>query len=197
MEGQDSHLCGECLADPPDFEAHVSAYVYEGPARHLILLYKDRLRYPLARLLGRAVARRARRRWPETRWDAVVYVPGPARRRLRRGFEPAGLIAREAARALGVPCRRWLRMRKAPAPQKGLTAAGRRRNLQGAFTADRAKVKGARLLLVDDVRTTGATLREAARVLARAGATVHAATFAMVLTRALDLMGGTEGKGDG
>jgi ComF family protein len=195
VEGQEAHLCGECLGDPPAYEAHVSAFVYEGPVRHLVLLFKERLRYPLAKLLGRALAKRARSAWPQERWDAVVYVPSPTRRRLRRGFEPAGLIALEASRVLGIQCRRWIRVRRSPAPQKGLTSAGRRRNLQGVFAADKARVRGLRLLLVDDVRTTGATLREAARVLTRAGATVHAATFAMVLARPLDLMGGAEGNG--
>lgn len=189
VEGQESHPCGECLAAPPAFHSHASAYVYAGPARVLVLLYKDQRRYPLASLLGHAVARRVRRAWPEASWDAVVYVPSTLRRRLARGFEPAGLMAMEAARALGLPCRRWLLPRKAPQAQKGLSRAGRRTNVRAAFTARKETVQGKRLLLVDDVRTTGATLREASRCLARAGAAVHAATFAMVLTRDLDLMG--------
>lgn len=189
VEGQESHPCGECLAAPPAFHSHASAYVYAGPARILVLLYKDQRRYPLASLLGHAVAHRVRRAWPEASWDAVVYVPSTLRRRLTRGFEPAGLIAMEAARVLGLPCHRWLLPRKAPQAQKGLSRAGRRTNVRAAFTARKETVQGKRLLLVDDVRTTGATLREASRCLARAGAAVHAATFAMVLTRELDLMG--------
>jgi len=189
VEGQDAHPCGECLRDPPAFEAHTSAFVYDGPVRTLVLLYKDRRRYPLARLLGRAVARRVRASWPEASWDAVVFVPSPLGRRLVRGFEPAGLVAREAAAMLGIPCRRWLTPRKAPRTQKGLSKAARRLNLRAAFTTRKADAEGKRLLLVDDVRTTGTTLRETSRVLTRAGAVVHAATFAMVLTRHLDLVG--------
>lgn len=189
VEDQEPHPCGACLADPPAFEGHASAYVYSGPVRLAVLLYKDRRRYALAALLGRAVARRVRGAWPATAWDAVVYVPSPLKRRMARGFEPAGLIAREAARALHIPCRRWIETRKKPAAQKGLTRAARRSNVRGAFFARRRDVEGRRLLLVDDVSTTGTTLRECARVLARAGATVHAATFAMVLRRDLDLAG--------
>ncbi len=192
VEGQEPHPCGECLQNPPHFEACTSAFVYRGPVRALVLLYKDRKRYPLARLMGRALARSVRRAWPETTWDAVVYVPSPWRRRWTRGFESAGLVAREAAAFLGLPCRRSLRPRKAPAAQKGLTRAQRRENVRAAFTATRGEVEGKRLLLVDDVRTTGATLRECARVLSRAGATVHAATFAVVLTRDLDLAASPE-----
>lgn len=188
VEGQEAHACGACLAEPPAYEAHTSAYVYAGPVRAAVLLYKDQRRYPLAGVLGGALARRVRRAWPECAWDAVVPVPGPWRRRMARGFEPAGLIAEAAARRLGLPCRRWLVPLKSPEPQKGLSAAGRRRNLQGALGARRTLIEGKRILLVDDIRTTGATLREASRVLMRGGADrVHAATVALVLTRELDL----------
>ena len=153
-----------------------------------MLLYKDRRRYPLARLLGRAVAHGARRAWPDVRWDGVVYIPSPLRRRWARGFEPAGLVAREAATVLHLPCRRWLRPRKPSQVQKGLSKAARRDNVRATFEARREELRDRRVLLVDDVRTTGATLREASRALARAGATVHAATFATVLRRDLDLM---------
>ena len=188
VEGQTSHTCGECLEDPPAFEAHVSAYLYAGPVRKLLLLYKDMKRYPLADLLGTALARRVRRTWPDEKWDAVVYVPSPVRKRMLRGFEPAGLIARAAARRLGLPCRRFLKPMKATRTQKGLTSAERRKNLSGAFAASKKDLDGKRVLLVDDIRTTGTTLREAARVLARAGAAVHAATVAVTLKRDLDLV---------
>jgi ComF family protein len=190
VEGQETEVCGRCLADSPAYEAHASAFIYAGPVRALLLLYKDQRRYPLSRLLGKALARRVRRLWPEAAWDAVVYVPSPIRRRMARGFEPAGLIARAAAEHLGVPCRKWLHLRKSPRPQKGLSAAARKRNLQGAFTAEKGAPRGQRVLLIDDIRTTGATLRETARVLERAGASVHAATVAMVLPRELDLISG-------
>jgi ComF family protein len=190
VEDQEGHPCGECLSDPPAFQAHTSAFVYGGAARTIVLLYKDRGRYPLSHLMGRAVARRVRKAWPEAIWDAVVFIPSPLRRRLTRGFEPAGLIAREAARALGLPCRRWVRPRKVPEAQKGLSRAGRKENVRAAFAVRKGEVSGMRLLLVDDVRTTGATLREASRALARQGATVHAATFATVLRRDLDLVSG-------
>jgi len=192
VEGQEDHPCGPCLTEPPPFEAHVSAYLYEGPVRALVLLYKERGRYPLAALLGTAVARAVRRRWPGEAFDCVAWVPSPFLRRMARGFEPAGLVAREAARRLGLPARRLLRCRKRPRPQKGLSAAARRRNVRGAFSAGNRNLKGLRILLVDDVRTTGATLSEAARTLRRKGARVKAATFAGVPPRRLDLAGGGE-----
>lgn len=185
---EEGAACGACLAEPPPFLAHRSAYLYEGPVRELLLLYKDAHRYPLAGLWGRAVARVVLQNWPGVRFDRVVPVPGTLARRLRRGFEPASLAAREAARALGAPFSRCLRLKRSPRPQKGLTASQRHENLRGAFRSVGALVR-ARVLLVDDVTTTGATLREAAKALSAAGAEVYAATAAMTPERVLDRVG--------
>jgi predicted amidophosphoribosyltransferase len=108
-------------------------------------------------------------------------------RRLNRGFEPASLAAREAARAMGVPFSRVLTLKRTPSPQKGLTAVQRRDNLRGVFGVKARTLADMRVLLVDDVTTTGTTLREAATVLAKAGAEVYAATVAMTPERALDM----------
>ncbi len=189
VDEQEPHVCGACLVDPPAFEAHASAFLYKGPVRTAMLLYKESRRYPLAGPLGSALARTVRGRWPEAEWDALVYVPSPLRRRLARGFEPAGLIARRAAERLGLPCVRALRVRKSVKEQKGLSLPERRKNVRGVFEVDRPAVRGKRVLLVDDVMTTGATLRQVAKVLKRAGAEVHAATVAMVVRRDMDLVG--------
>jgi len=191
--GEDSPLCGACLAEPPAYESHVSRFLYEGPVRRMVLAYKEGRRYPLADLLGRAVAREVQQAWPEQRFDAVVAVPSPLRRRMVRGFEPAGLVGQGAARSLRIPFERALVLRKTPLPQKGLTRVQRRENVRAAF-AVRRPVKGKTLLLVDDVTTTGATLNAAAAALARAGATVYAATFAQTPLRSLDLFGADEGR---
>jgi len=162
----------------------------------MVLLYKDKQRYPLARLMGRAVARAARRRWPDVSWDVVVKVPSPLRRRLARGFEPAGLMAKDVACRLNLQVASGLELRRTPVPQKELTIAGRRANVKGAFVAKPQMVRGKRVLLIDDVTTTGATLREAAKALKRAGAKIHAATFAMTLRRDLDLFTAEEARGE-
>ncbi len=195
VDGQAEHICGACLADPPAFEGHASVYAYAGPVRKMVLLYKDKQRYPLARLMGRAVARAARRRWPNVGWDVIVAVPSPLRRRLSRGFEPAGLMAKEVASRLNLPLAGGLELRRTPVPQKKLTISGRRANVKGAFVADKRKFSGKSIFLVDDVMTTGATLREAAKALRRAGAKVHCATFAMTLKRGLDLYTADDAKG--
>jgi predicted amidophosphoribosyltransferase len=111
---------------------------------------------------------------------------------MRRGFDPAVLLGRELARRLGVPFERGLRMRRSTRPQKSLTAAQRRENLRGAFRLRSRGMRGRNILLVDDIATTGATLREASRVLVGAGAVVWAASVAMTPERALDMQGRSE-----
>jgi len=108
------------------------------------------------------------------RFDAVVPVPLHPRRVRERGFDPVYALARAAARALGVPLAADVLVRTRATPsQTGLDRAGRRRNVAGAFAVPpgaRARLRGATLVLVDDVVTTGATLREAAAALRAAGA---------------------------
>jgi len=190
-ENAENHVCGSCLSDRPPYVAHAGVYLYRGPVRTLVLLYKDGKRYALAPLLAGAVSRRVRRRWPDVEWNEVTFIPGRMRRRLSRGFVPAALIAGGVAKKIGAPLSRRLKMRKTVEPQKGLSASKRRENIRGAFALKGAEgsVKGLKILLIDDVVTTGSTIREGAAVLKRAGAKVWAATVAMTPKRELDLAG--------
>ncbi len=109
--------------------------------------------------------------------DVVVPVPLHRARLASRGFNQAALLARPLSRALGVPLVAGRLSRVRPTrPQVGLDADARKDNVRGAFRLRRAV--GGRVLLVDDVRTTGATLAEAARVLREAGAEVRTLTLA-------------------
>lgn len=141
---------------------------FEGPLRAAV----HRLKYgresilaePLGRLLGERVAEGLARGW---RVDALVPVPLAPERARARGFDQAERLARSAARASGVPCRRSLLRRRATASQVGLGRAARAANVRGAFVA---REVARSVVLVDDVATTGATLAECARALRRAGA---------------------------
>jgi ComF family protein len=102
--------------------------------------------------------------------DAIVPVPLHARRLRERGFDQTSLLAGELARLVGVPRRLDLLERtRATTVQAALDRAARLANVEGAFRAS-ARAKGLRVLVLDDVRTTGATLSDACHALLRAGA---------------------------
>ena len=138
-----------------------AAFPFEGVARDLIVALKFRHRRSAAGVLAAQMVRRLRL----TDIDVVTWAPTSARRVRSRGYDQAEAIAQAVARQLGVPCRRLL-YRAHGAPQTGKSRADR---LVGpAFRARRPR-HGLRVLVVDDVVTTGATLRTAAEALRAAG----------------------------
>jgi len=170
-------VCGSCLLEPPPFERHVSYAAYEGTLREVIILYKYGEVEPLKHVLAGLYLETAFRELPGG-IDAVVPVPADLRR--RRDFQPVRATGKMLARRLGVPFRPDLLVKvKSTPPQVGLTQAQRRANLDGAFAlAAGAKAKGLRILLIDDVTTTGTTLRKCAAVLKKGGARTTALTLA-------------------
>ncbi len=158
--------CLGCRVTPPRWTAAASWGPYSGRLRDLVLLLKtggrDELAAPLARRLV-AVARQAG--WP--RPDAVVAVPMPPWRRLRRGYNQAELLARAVARRLETPLIAAL-ARRGGRTQVGLARTERLRLAAGTFRI-RRRVPGS-VFLVDDVLTTGATAGACSRALAGAGA---------------------------
>jgi ComF family protein len=153
---------------PPEVNAAV--LVYAGPAADAIRRFKyagqTAIAGPLARLLVAAALAYA------GAIDAVVPMPLHPSKLRARGWNPSLVLARPVARALGVPLRPlWLSRMRATRVQAGLSSVDRLRNVYGAFRA--RAVPGCRVLLIDDVRTTGATLSEAARELETRG---HAVT---------------------
>jgi ComF family protein len=126
--------------------------------------------------------------------DAVVPVPLDDRRARSRGYNQAALLAAPVATTLAVPLAPgWLRRTRPTRPQVGLTARDRRANVRGAFACpEPAAVAGRRLLVVDDVMTTGATLEACAEALVAAGA---AGVWGIVVAR--DLPGASDHNGTG
>jgi ComF family protein len=188
--------CGRCRSSPPAFERLHAGWRYEPPLDAVIARLKfGRLDY-LGSHLGRALARRLEDRLvappggqPTGRsgvrpgCELVVPVPLHWRRRLARGYDQAAAIARPLARELDLPFAAVLVRRRPTPPQTALGRADRLSNLDGAFAVrlrGRERIRGRRLLLVDDVATTGATLDAAAAALRRAGA---AAVVALVAAR--------------
>jgi ComF family protein len=119
---------------------------------------------PLAAYLERAIP-------VDEHFDAVVPVPLYWRRKWSRGFNQAELLARHVAKHRGIPVWNALRRKRETATQAGLANAGRRRNVAGAFVVrTNRKLMGRKILLIDDVMTTGATASACATALKRGGA---------------------------
>jgi ComF family protein len=159
-------VCGRCLTQPPRFDATIAALAYRFPADALVQALKFRGELALAPLLGDLLAGSFSCRDV----DCVVPVPLSSARLRERGYNQALEIARHVARATGTRLAAELceRARDTP-PQTELAPAERAKNVRGAFHCPRF-VAGARVAVLDDVMTTGATLEEVAATLKRAGA---------------------------
>ncbi|MCU0236785.1 MAG: ComF family protein [Acidobacteria bacterium] len=169
--------CGSCLLQAPPFLRHRSFAAYEGTLRQAIILYKYGEIEPLKHLLAQLCLETVRAGLAGP-FDAVV--PVPADRGRRHGFQPVRALGAVLARRLGIACwPRVLRKIRRTQPQVGLTRAQRLANLDGAFAlAAGSRIAGKRILLIDDVTTTGTTLHRCAAVLKKGGARVTALTLA-------------------
>lgn len=186
----DGSICAPCLADPPRHDGIAAGTLYNDASRKLVLAFKHGGRIALAPMLARFMAARL----PQTVGPDWLIVPVPLHRwRLwRRGYNQAALLGRELAKMRG-PCvlvDGLIRRKKTP-PLGGLGRKARARALSGAIAINprrNVQIKGARIVLVDDVLTSGATTNACVSALKRAGAAeVVVACFARVLDEALDL----------
>jgi ComF family protein len=179
-------LSPEAIANPPVFRrARAVARFEDGPARRLVHRLKYSDRGELAAPLGAWMARAGADVLADA--DAVVPMPLHALRLWTRRFNQAAALAHAVARESGKSFEpQWLQRVKATRSQVGLSREQRAQNVQGAFrAAPGAPVKGRRIVLVDDVLTSGATANAAARALLRAGASdVDIVVFARVVTNA-------------
>ncbi|MDP8247564.1 MAG: ComF family protein [Candidatus Tritonobacter lacicola] len=182
----DGFLCGECRMTRRYFFRAISAFVYEGPVKELIHVFKYSGRAYLAGFFAAAIADAMKGRVEVSGEEVVVPVPIHRARLRGRGYNQAGEIARRLAGLLGLKVElKVLRRLTQPAFQVGLTRSQRRENIKGCFrVADRRTVKNRRFFLVDDVYTTGSTLDECSRVLLRAGA-----ESVIAITAARDILG--------
>ncbi len=158
--------CGACLKDPPAFARTLALFRYEFPVDRLIQALKYGHQLPLAAWFGARLGRLL----VAADHDLVLPLPLHPSRLQARGFNQSLEIARPVARALGVAIDPTLLSRtRATPPQADLPLKERAGNVRGAFACG-GNLAGKRVLLVDDVMTTGSTLREAARILKLDGA---------------------------
>ena len=174
-----------------NFDAVYSFGSYEGPLRELIHLFKyakvESLAHPLGRMLADAVPL-------DERFDVAIAMPMHWRKRWQRGFNQAELLSEEAAKRYGLKLSLCLRRKRATKAQAGLSESERKQNLKDSFFVSKPQeVAGKHVLLIDDVFTTGSTLRAATAALKEAGAArVVALTLARVDRIPFDL-GGSAG----
>ncbi|HEY1219086.1 MAG: ComF family protein [Bryobacteraceae bacterium] len=160
--------CALCRSGLRGFDAAYSFGFYDGALRQLIHLYKYRKVRTLDRPLGDMLLRALPR---DEAFDCVTPVPLHWRKRWQRGFNQADLLARCVVAHTGIPRIRLLRRLRFTASQASLSNTSRRRNVAAAFACRRPDLAmGRKILLIDDVMTTGSTAAACALALKRAGA---------------------------
>lgn len=181
-------VCQTCRERPPAFRKARAWATYRTHGDAPQPLRQSLLRFKYARDLrsGKALAALALQHFPlaDEDYDCVVPVPLHVQRLRWRGFNQAVLLARAVGRHIDTPLAPWLLSRPRPTPaQTRLNRSERRVNVRGAFRVDTpAEAQGRRVLLVDDVYTSGATVEECARTLYQSGArSVDVFTLARVI----------------
>ncbi len=173
--------CSWCRRTRPSFVLARSAVRFCGSMKQVMHAFKYQRACHLAGDLGGLLAGCVRAHYAGVPFDAVAYVPLHPRKGRERSYNQSRLLAVSAARKLGLPVEnRCLRRVRITTTQTRLSAEERKANVRGAFSALSPEwIDGRRILLVDDVMTTGATVNECARVLVEAGACcVYVATVA-------------------
>lgn len=190
LEKEETDLCRKCWVEAPEYpnrkeklqflDSFTAVWYYEGDVRSSLIRYKFHDRESYAECYGRFLAMRLLEQHPEG-FDCVTWVPISFLREYKRGYDQGKLLADVVGRELGmkpVPLLRKVRHNRRQSSIKD--AAKRRGNVLGAYRErNRDLIPGKRILLLDDVLTTGATAGECARVLLTAGAKeVHCAAVA-------------------
>lgn len=160
-----------CLCDryPPQYERVCAPFAYDGSVKRALISLKRYKNERLCRMLGEYMAREVSYQFENIEFDCVVPVPMFQKRRWARGYNQSGLLAAQVAEALGVRLERGLLTQvKNSAEQHSLGLSQRRKNIEGIYAARQHNYR--RILLVDDIITTGFTMSACAAALKSAGA---------------------------
>ena len=190
LDKDELDLCRHCRVEAPEYpqgklkiqflDSFAAIWYYEGDVRRSLLRYKFYGARHYADPFGRLLAMKLLREYPEG-FDVLTWVPISRLRKLRRGYDQVELLAKAVGRELGMEPQPLLKKIRNNPPQSGIVGQAKRRaNVLGIYRlAEPVNVEGKRILLLDDILTTGATAGECARVLLTAGAAeVHCAVVA-------------------
>lgn len=181
LEKDATDFCHRCREEAPEFGkrreklkyigAFTAVWYYEEDVRSSLLRYKFSNQRSYAGAYGRMMAMRISRDIPAD-FDVITWVPVSAKRKRQRGYDQVELMARAVSQELGKPCEKLLVKHRDNKANSGLeTAEERRANVLGVYRAEQTEeIRNKRVLLLDDILTTGATASECARVLLSAGA---------------------------
>ena len=188
---EETDFCHKCRENAPEFKKSTlklsflagwtSVWYYKDMVRKSLLRYKFSGRRSYAGAYGRALAMKLHKESRDD-FDIIAFVPVAFLRKMKRGYDQVAILADALEKELDIPVARALRKIRNTPPQSGIRDVARRRaNVLGAYRCVNAEaVRGKRVLLLDDVLTTGATASECARVLLTAGAKeVFCATLAV------------------
>ena len=177
----ETDLCHSCRSEEEEFiksnmrisfvAGWTSLWYYTNKVRHSILLYKFYNRRHYGAVYGRLLAMKLAAK-PLCDYDLLTWVPISARRRWIRGYDQVEIIAQVVGQELGTPAVPLLHKIRHTKPQSSIhSAAARRANISGAFAVlDPTLIAGKKILLIDDIITTGSTVSECARMLGTYGA---------------------------
>ena len=181
LSKDETDLCRGCRTDAPEsapgirkvpyLATCISIWYYEGAVRESLLRFKFGIARSYASAYGRMLALRIQEEL-EPEESLLTWVPVSWQRRFRRGYDQVQLLADAVGKELGIRPVKLLRKIRNNPPQSGISeAAQRRANVLGAYTVRNPEaVAGKKIILLDDILTTGATVSECARVLLTAGA---------------------------
>ena len=180
MDTSERATCGKCEYDLPEYgnaarklrfyEKVSVAFRYKGYIADAVKRYKFHGMQTYSEQFAKWMCVRIRAEL-EGQYDLISWAPCSARRRRKRGFDQAELLAKEVAKQLNVPCIRTLRkIREIPKQSRQINDAARRANVLGAYKAYKPEnFTGKRILMIDDVLTTGSTMEECGKTLLLAG----------------------------
>jgi ComF family protein len=168
----EDHPCGECLESEKRYKVARAVGYYEATLLTAIHLFKYQGKIGIGKILGNFMADFAAETWDMQVFSAIIPIPLHRKRLRERGFNQALILAREIANRFSLPLDfMTLRREVFTAPQVGLGRKERLLNVRGAFAVRKPeRIAHGKLLLVDDVYTTGSTLAECARILLEAKA---------------------------